>query len=52
MNYLTDGSRYARFTDEGTCEVWDDHKGWTFPIPADEALFGPSWQICDDPNLT
>lgn len=51
MRYLTNGSRYARITDEDFCEVWDDHQGWTFPIPADIAHFGPNWRGCDDPEL-
>lgn len=52
MRYLTNGTRYARFTDDDFCEVWDDQLGWTFPIPADIAKFSPDWRACDDPRLT
>lgn len=51
MRYLTNGSRYARITDDDICEVWDDQDGWVFGIPAGEAHFGHGWRGCSDPKL-
>lgn len=51
MHYITNGSRYARFRDDGFCDVWDDQEGWTFPVPSDVMKFGPNWHLCDDPQL-
>ena len=51
MHYITNGSRFARYTDHDTLEVWDDQEGWTFPVPADIAKYGPDWHLCDDPGL-